>query len=285
MAFRNSLRSSLIPDHNEKLDKRGIKVIKDASTAIYNCVLDTDGEVKLGIGDMKIHKRINVDAIDSVSREILKAPMALIDGNLTPEAIDFVLRLCARPRIPVFFEPTDMKKARKVMAAKHLSSVTYASPNVMELQSMSDLRFEVDKDKPVELVKNCVDSCEELLRQMQVIVVTLGEQGCLVVRRGQPTDPLPKENDPDFRSSGDVVISAKHYPLLPESRIIDSVSGAGDCFAAAFVTAVLHDKTQDQAVAAGFQAATLSLRSASAVPSNLSSDIIDWNKEHPGNLI
>ena len=38
--------------------------------------------------------------------------------------------------MPVFFEPTDMNKAAKIMTSKYLHAVTYASPNLRELHSM-----------------------------------------------------------------------------------------------------------------------------------------------------
>ena len=49
-------------------------------------------------------------------------------------------------------------------------------------------------------------------------------------------------------------MSAIHYPVRPmDPSGVVCVSGAGDCFAAAFISSALRAATQDEAVAAGIQ--------------------------------
>jgi sugar/nucleoside kinase (ribokinase family) len=78
--------------------------------------------------------------------------------------------------------------------------------------------------------------------------------------------------------------SARHYDRLSptEREEVVSVNGAGDCFAAAFVTAALAGRRQDCAVAAGLQAAAKSVVVAKAVPHDLTSKDIDWERSAPG---
>ena len=80
--------------------------------------------------------------------------------------------------------------------------------------------------------------------------------------------------------------SSKFYPL-PVAHVagIASVSGEGDCFAAAFISSILRNRTQDQAVSAGFQAAEITLKAFEAVPKSLTGDVIDWNKSAQGKLL
>ena len=52
-------------------------------------------------------------------------------------------------------------------------------------------------------------------------------------------------------------MSAVHYPVQPmDSGSVVCVSGAGDCFAAAFISSALRAAPQDEAVAAGIQGGT-----------------------------
>ena len=120
---------------------------------------------------------------------------------------------------------------------------------------------------------------------MQVVVVTMGEGGCLVVRRGAATDPLPLHNDPspvlDPEDAAAMPCSARHYPVPPPADIV-SVNGAGDCFAAAFLASALSGRAQDRAVAAGMQAAARCMRSGKAVPHSLAAEDIDWEESARG---
>jgi sugar/nucleoside kinase (ribokinase family) len=68
-------------------------------------------------------------------------------------------------------------------------------------------------------------------------VVTLGDRGVLVVRRGLDTDPLPLRNASNLRKLSSY--SAKHYPVHPFENVV-SVVGAGDCFTGAFISGLLN---------------------------------------------
>ena len=57
-----------------------------------------------------------------------------------------------------------------------------------------------------------------------------------------------------MKSAGEFTVSAIHYPVRPmDPSGVVCVSGAGDCFAAAFISSALRAATQDEAVAAGIQ--------------------------------
>ena len=119
-----------------------------------------------------------------------------------------------------------------------------------------------------------------------MVLVTLGNLGALVLRRGQDSEELPRVNDPEVRPPGQLVTTAKFYPL-PVKKVsgIASVSGAGDCFAAAFISSILRGLSQDQAISAGFQAAEITLTAFEAVPKTLTQNVIDWNKSASGRLL
>ncbi len=117
---------------------------------------------------------------------------------------------------------------------------------------------------------------------MQVVIVTLGEAGCLVVRRGRPDDPLPTENDPEPVSRDELICSARHYPPPIDLADVVSVNSAGDCFAAAFAAAALSGRSQDSAVSAGMQAARRSVGVAKAVPGDLDAADVDWERRAEG---
>ncbi len=131
----------------------------------------------------------------------------------------------------------------------------------------------------------CVDLCHELLRHLQVVLVTMGEHGLLVARRGSANDPLPLENDDEVKPAGGFVVSAKHYPVQQLVRDVACVSGAGDCFAAGFISAALRGADQDLAVGSGMEAARFTLGYSRSVPVELSRDVVDWTRRADGKTI
>ena len=58
-----------------------------------------------------------------------------------------------------------------------------------------------------ERIGKSVELCQDLLRRLQVVLVTLGEDGVLLARRGSHHEPLPLENDDEV--SGKFKISPK----------------------------------------------------------------------------
>ena len=107
---------------------------------------------------------------------------------------------------------------------------------------------------------------------MTLLMVTLSEHGVVIVRKGSPEDPLvttrPKTN----------VVSGVWYPCSDPCTQVVSVSGAGDCLTAGFITAALQGRDQTSAVSGGMQAARLSCSVSAAVPDNLRFEDIDWTR-------
>ena len=107
----------------------------------------------------------------------------------------------------------------KVVTSPHLSSVTYASPNEHELQTMAGIQITSDPAEDLDLfLQDCVRISQDLLKSLQVILVTLGELGVLVIRRGDREDSLPLRNDPvQCRTAPKV--SATYYPVVRENEV------------------------------------------------------------------
>eukprot|EP00095_Tigriopus_kingsejongensis_P001583 maker-scaffold831_size90909-snap-gene-0.15 protein:Tk01583 transcript:maker-scaffold831_size90909-snap-gene-0.15-mRNA-1 annotation:"pseudouridine-metabolizing bifunctional" len=273
--------------HNPKLDKTHIEVLANHRTAMYNLVLDAEGEARLGVGDMTIHEQITPTLIkQKMSLFADHPPMLIMDGNLSQEALNHLLQIRHAMDIPVFYEPTDVRKADKFLNSGAATAVTYFSPNFRELLAVADTMPEdleevSDDDDLQRRLHQAVDICLDMLTLLEVVLVTLGDDGVLVVRRGSSKEPLPLRNDPLVKSRSEFTVSAVHYPVR---KICDavSVSGAGDCLSAAFIVAILEGRTQGQAVAAGVQAAAFSLADTKSVPEILSRDIIDWEAEARG---
>ncbi len=209
---------------------------------------------------------------------IRKSPLLILDANLGLDTINFVLEECQKSKIPVFFEPTDKNKGLQILKSPYIGALTYASPNLAELRSLAGSTETEERDEAKnlnELLQECIHLSREVLDTIPFLVVTLGERGVLVVRRGLDSDPLPLKNASNLRK--EETYSAKHYPVSPFENVI-SVVGAGDCFTRAFVAGLLNGLDQDLAVSVGIQAARLSLANEKTVSFDLSSKKIHWEK-------
>lgn len=62
----------------------------------------------------------------------------ICDGNLSPQALGNLLTRSAGLHVDVWFEPTSVQKAVRVVDADAVKHITYVSPNGDELQAMSE---------------------------------------------------------------------------------------------------------------------------------------------------
>lgn len=75
----------------------------------------------------------------SISEDLIKSSRLVIaDGNLTPKTIGELFKRSAEAGVDVWFEPTSVQKAVRVVEAGALASMTYLSPNGDELKAISD---------------------------------------------------------------------------------------------------------------------------------------------------
>ena len=80
------------------------------STAIYNAIHDNTGDLCIGIADMSIFTQITPNYIQSFKKQIGKASIIAVDGNLTKEAFSMIAHICSTEKVPIFFEPTSDHK-------------------------------------------------------------------------------------------------------------------------------------------------------------------------------
>ena len=192
---------------------------------------------------------------------IKKAPLVILDANFSQEAMEKVLEMCCVHHVPVFFEPTDPAKSVKAFKSPWQKAIKYASPNIHELRFIanSDKKGQNDPNNEHNL-EDVVNECTELAKQIKAktsistLLVTIGEHGVLV-----------------FEGQNQVQHFKTHQ--APEENVV-SVSGAGDCLAAGFISGLLKGHDTTTSVEFGLRAASLSLKNTFTVPNELSMQMI-----------
>ncbi|XP_028038193.1 pseudouridine-metabolizing bifunctional protein C1861.05 isoform X2 [Bombyx mandarina] len=225
-------------------------VVKNGRTPTYAAVMDSRGECLLGLGDMALHNDITVDRVNNNMTVLEKAPLVVLDGNVPQITMDHVLEQCQRLRKPVFFEPTDRRKATKILQNNE-NTVAFSSPNVAELKAMAtflepNLRGPLTSDlEEIKLLSKIV------AKRVQYLIVTAGSKGVFIVNKNITKEPL-----------------ISHFPV-DYIQNVENVSGAGDCFSSGFVLGVLLGLRKSLCIRIAFETAKAALLCKKTVPQNL----------------
>jgi sugar/nucleoside kinase (ribokinase family) len=80
------------------------------STAVYNAIHDSSGELCIGIADMTIFSEISPQYIAQLADTIRTSRVVVSDGNISVEAFRALAGLCKQFDTALFFEPTSDHK-------------------------------------------------------------------------------------------------------------------------------------------------------------------------------
>lgn len=173
----------------------------------------------------------------------------------------------------VWYEPTDIQRATKVFEAKTewRNVLHFISPNRDELIVIGKyFGIKIPDNKLILDLEEVKAIAEQVAEFVPVVIITLGSQGVLVVRKALG-------NAPFYDKQGKLVtdgISSRLYP--PLSFISDdpnetySVSGCGDCLASGIIYGIHKNLDETDCLSLALKAAALSLTSLDAVPTSLS---------------
>ena len=148
-AVANDMSGRFILDESKKLgfDTSAISLIDNnhehISTGSYCAIFNPNGELKLAIGDMKAHDYIRPSLVQKHAEMISNSDLCVLDADIPVETIDFVCAHCEANSIPVWCNPTDVRKCNKVINS--LAKLTYISPNLKELFAL--FRETVSRDQ------------------------------------------------------------------------------------------------------------------------------------------
>lgn len=209
------------------IDIRYLHEAKGAHSSIYLSILDADGDMLVGMSDMRIVQQdLPADYLPSQKQLIQGAKVVTCDPCMGETALLQLLDLCQPSQI-VSVDPVSCAYARVV--APLIGRFHTAKPNRMELEILAGMEIRSDED----LQRAGAKLIEKGLRRL---FVSLGAEGCF------------------YMDHTGLVLRRK---LRPVKQMVNA-SGAGDSFAAAMLYATLNgwnvEKTLDFAMAAGIAA-------------------------------
>lgn len=252
----------------------------------------------------------NLDAIKAISPQTIEqmqadgairgAPLLAMDANLRADTMETLVRVCCREQVPIFIEPTDVLALPRLVACirklqaeasdNEPLSICCMSPNLFELQRMRDLfkansssidqadqRASCSLDEVEQLARDFMENC---MPELECLLVTLDERGVLVALRSGHNENAHEDlgkihpimgSVNNRRSKNHNVIRTKHFEPLEKVEKPISASGAGDSFAAGFISGLLHNLNLAGCIEKGFRASRLALNARDTIPAELRS--------------
>lgn len=209
-------------------------------TGTYLAALDADGELVIGLSDMAATDTLEVADV-ARSRDLLaRARVAVVDGNLPAEVIEWVLEEARTAGVPVVLDPVSVAKAGRLAPVLGAGRPVFAvKPNVDELAAL------IGADV-ADTTRAVVAGAERLLEcGVTNVWVSRGARGSLLV-------------------GADGVLEAPSVPAR-----VEDVTGAGDAMTAGFVHGLLAGEPLAECVRFGHAAAALTIASAATVRADL----------------
>lgn len=160
------------------------------------------------------------------------------------------------------FEPTDIAVCYKPFQTQHWNFIKFITPNLNELKEIArSLKIDCNGNSQ-NPINEAAKVGIKLAKYIDNIIVTLGSDGIVIIRRGLANDNFTKTGVKNAE------ISARHYPAQ-EIKDFINVSGAGDCFASGFIAGMIAQEPEDICVSIGFASAKTALYSSAAVPKEI----------------
>ncbi|KAB7495674.1 hypothetical protein Anas_05225, partial [Armadillidium nasatum] len=191
----------------------------------------------------------------------------------------------------VWYEPTDIKKARKPWDLPGSNSILFTSPNLNEFNAI--VKF-LSKGKAKDVVhsscedesfvQRIVEESKNYLSNLKAIMISLGNKGFIVVRQYTKDEDSSIYSKPKKSTDYDDEMIGLYFQI-GTNYSISSVSGAGDCLAAGFVAGMIQGKRVSECAFIGQSCATASLKSSEAVPNSLDPNFIYSAKPLPYKII
>ncbi|KAJ3112301.1 hypothetical protein HDU96_004711 [Phlyctochytrium bullatum] len=265
--YRSFLANARVLMMNGIKDTSEVRQAESGSTAVYNALLLSGGDLVSAVADMKIHHLISPPPLEGTEG------IVVVDGNVAPSVIKSVAKHFRSPGAPGFciFEPTSVPKATLFMEALGEvegleDGIHLTTPNEDEAVVMVEAaeRFGNLKQHDAKLGNAAV----KLGNLFKYNVIKIGRRGVIVTSRN---------------SDG---VSLTH--LTPE-RVMEncvSVTGAGDTLVGA-LTSYLSTRgaaqpTLDDVVKGvqfGMSAALETLSSPRSVAETLSPALLDQDAD------
>jgi pseudouridine kinase len=224
-----------------RVDK--VLVVEDIISGSYIALFEDDGSLAVALDDVSVMEEITAAYLYRNRVLFRDAKMIMIDGSLTPSAMETAVRLATQYKRPLVADPSSTRLASKL--SRYLPKLHLIVPNEVEAAYLTQVEYAgYDPDASL-------DNALSLTRAgVRNAVVTLSDYG-LVYAASDETGYLP----------------ARY------SDMVDS-TGTGDAVTSAIIFGMINDLPTVESIRLGAAAASLTLQSSETVVPDLSLDML-----------
>lgn len=215
----------------EGIDARHVGRCPEARTAVGLVYLQRSGENTIGVFQ-GANARLTSADVEAALPAIRNASVVATELETTDEAVVAAVTLGSRAGASVLLNPAPARAIPDGL----LELVDVLTPNASEARILAGLRPDDDSEHLVDIGRAL------LKRGAKAVAITLGRDGCLLIRPGRPAELVPR------------------YPV----ESVDTV-GAGDAFNGGLAVALARGVAVGEAVRRASITAALSTRRIGAV--------------------
>jgi pseudouridine kinase len=216
---------------------------ENGRTGAYIAMLEQDGSLSVALDDVGIMNRITPGYLDQQQKLFKNAALVMMDGSLTPDAMNTVAQLAAKYKVPLCADPSSARLAYKLRP--FLSQLHLVVPNELEAAELLEVDFfGHDPDSSLDLARLLVKA------GVENAIITLANFGL------------------DYATSDEVGYIPANY-----SGIVDN-TGTGDSVTAAIMFGMVNNLPVTESVRLGAAAASLTVQTNETVVPDLSLDML-----------
>jgi len=219
------------------------RIVPDHATGSYLAILDKEGNLALGMHDMRVVEDITTPHLHACRDLFERASMVAVDANLPQKSLRTVMSLARKYNVPLAADPTSVGQAPKL--TRHLDRLALLTLNAAEANALCPMEITIsDREQVLEGAK--------YLRSMdvEIVVIAMAEFGVVYAS-----------------AEGSGHVSAVQTEILDPT-------GAGDALTAAVIFGLINNIPLDESVRLGISAAALTLRSTGTVSQDLSLELL-----------
>ncbi|MCS7059646.1 MAG: carbohydrate kinase family protein [Anaerolineae bacterium] len=225
---------------NVGIDVSRALIIENEPTGTYLAALDQDGDLILGLDDLRVMRHLTPDYLRFHQDAFRHCQMVALDMNLTPEAVRAAIHLAREYGKPICVDPTSAQRALTLRPYLHL--IDLITPNIAEAEALLGSEPIGDSDEALQAARRLVGLGVER------VVITQAERGACYA----------------------TVDESGQFAAL-KCAIVDR-TGAGDALSALVIFGMREGFGMAESLQLGLRAAALTLQSPETVAPELSLD-------------
>lgn len=174
------------------IDLSRARRVPGGRTSSYLFIAGPEGDMALAVCDAALAEKVDVPYLQRKLPLLNRAAAVVLDGNLMPEAIEFLGQNC---RAPLFADPVSVTKGHRLEPV--LSRLHTIKPNLLEALALTGAQT-------AEEAAGCL-----LDRGLKRVFVSLGERGLLCAEPGRQLQlPCPPTELKNATGGGDAMMAA-----------------------------------------------------------------------------